>query len=91
LLEAVVQGTDPAKLLGDYRLLRLVESRARWTAGRAVDEIQTNESDLDLLAELVEPGSRGVDLRRTLDAARKRIRAEFESVVSAGSISALTA
>lgn len=91
MLQTVAQGTKLERLLGDYRLLRLVESRARWAAGRAVDDIQTEENDLDLLAELVEPGTRGVELCRALDAARDRIRATFESVTQAGSISALTA
>jgi glutamate-ammonia-ligase adenylyltransferase len=90
MLKAAVAGADSGRLLADYRLLRLVESRARWAAGRAVDDIQTDDGELDLLAELVEPGSLGVDLRGRLDAARDRIRASFESVIAAGSISALT-
>ncbi len=89
MLKTIMQGARLGQLLGDYRFLRLVESRARWAAGRAVDEIQTDANDLDVLAELVEPGTSGEELEQRLEATRTRIRAAFELVASTGTISAL--
>ncbi|MGE4606013.1 MAG: hypothetical protein AAEJ52_04655, partial [Myxococcota bacterium] len=90
MLQTLARSARLSQLLQDYRFLRLVESRARWAAGRGVDEIRTDTTDLDLLGELVEPGTSGVEMRQELDAARSRIRATFESVTSARTISALT-
>ncbi len=76
-------------LLEDYRLLRLVEARARWVIGRAVERIPLAGEPGRLIAELLEPGLTVETLAQRLNAARARIRDAFDAVISADSISAL--
>jgi hypothetical protein len=68
-------------------MLRVVEARARWIAGRGIEEIDAD--DLPLVAELVEPGLAADLLRDRLADARARIRAAWDSVVAADSLRAL--
>ena len=89
MLNSVVQGRHIEPLLDDYEFLRLVESRARWIAGRGVDEVNTDEDKVELLAELVDAGIESAALLAELATARDRIRACFKAVIERGSISAL--
>lgn len=77
------------RLLSAYALLRTVEARARWTAGRPVEHLRGEERELSAIAELVEPGLDPEALRERMDAARRTLAAAFEAVVEAGSIDAL--
>ena len=86
LFEAALGTAPPQTLLDDYTLLRRVEARARWVAGRAVEELP---DEVAAVAELVEPGLAPEDLRERLEAARSRIRAAYQRVLAAGSIEAL--
>jgi glutamate-ammonia-ligase adenylyltransferase len=89
MLNSVAQGRRIEQLLDDYEFLTVVESRARWIAGRGVDEVNTDGDQLQLLAALVNPGIEPAALLAGLAAARDRIRASFETVVERGSISAV--
>jgi glutamine synthetase adenylyltransferase len=89
MLNSVAQGPRIEQLLDDYAFLRIVESRVRWIAGRGVDEVNTEERKIELLAALVNPGIESAALLAELAAARDRIRACFEAVVERGSISAV--
>jgi len=89
MLHAVVRGARVAQLLDDYALLRLVESRIRWIAGRSVDEARTDGDEFALLAQLVNPEIEPPTLLEEISAAQERIRAAFDSVVERDAISAL--
>jgi glutamate-ammonia-ligase adenylyltransferase len=78
-------------LLADYGVLRVVEARARWVAGRPVEEIPTAGETLAAIAELSEPGLAPGELLDWIRSARGRIRSAYQAVVAAGSISALPA
>jgi glutamate-ammonia-ligase adenylyltransferase len=78
-------------LRADYAALRVLESRARWVAGRAVEEIPGEPEALAAVAELVEPGLAPAELLERIRAARGRIRGTYQSVVAAGTIAALAA
>ena len=90
MLNSVAQGSKTAQLLEDYALLRLVESRARWIAGRSIEEARTTGSELALLGQLVDPDVEPSTLLEEISAAQERIRAAFESVVTRDAISALS-
>jgi glutamate-ammonia-ligase adenylyltransferase len=90
MLNSVAQGSKIAQLLEDYALLRLVESRARWIAGRSVEDARTDGDQLALLGELVDPDIEPSTLLEDISAAQERIRAAFESVVERDAISALS-
>ena len=89
MLRAAVDGARADALLADYRFLRVVEARARWVAGRAVESLR-GADDLAAVAELVETGLNVGDLRDLVVAARRRIRGEYLAVTEAGSIRALS-
>ena len=89
MLRACVAGSRVDALLQDYRLLRIVEARARWIAGRAVEALEADGDELPLIAELVEPGLGAADLLERIQVARHRTRAVFDEVVEADSITAL--
>jgi glutamate-ammonia-ligase adenylyltransferase len=89
MLSAVAKGEGVKRLLADYAFLRLVESRARWIAGRGIDEIRLDADPASLLAELVRSGLTPNDLATELVGTCERIRAAFTRVIEAGSISAL--
>ena len=86
LPEARTQG-----LRADYAALRVLESRARWVAGRAVEEIPAEREALAAIAELIEPGLAPAELLERIRAVRGRIRAAYQAVVGAGTIAALPA
>lgn len=90
MLRACVEGGAVEQLLDDYALLRRVEARMRWVAGRGI-EVLGGDAAGDVVAELVEPGLAGDDLRARIEAARKRIRSAWDAVQEAGSIAALEA
>ena len=90
MLNTVAQGSKVVQLLEDYALLRLVESRARWIAGRPVEDARTDGDELALLGELVDPDIEPTALFEAISAAQERIRAAFHSVVEHGSITALS-
>jgi glutamate-ammonia-ligase adenylyltransferase len=89
MLNSVAHGRRIERLLEDYAFLRVVESRARWIAGRSVDEVNTEPDKVELLAELVNPGLEPAALLADLAGALDRIRALFEAVVEGGSITAI--
>lgn len=78
-----------APILGHYRLLRRVESRMRWCAGRAVERLERDDPRLADIAELVEPGLPAAELARRVDATRAELRRAFAAVVEARTIRAL--
>jgi glutamate-ammonia-ligase adenylyltransferase len=78
-------------LRADYAALRVLESRARWVAGRAVEEIPAERDALAAVAELALPGLAPAELLERIRAARGRIRAAYQAVVAAGTIAALPA
>ncbi len=90
MLKSTARGRAIEQLLDDYDFQRIVESRARWIAGRGVDEVNTHSDTVELLAELVNTGIEPAALLDELAAARDRIRASFEAVVERGSISAIS-
>jgi hypothetical protein len=67
-----------------------VESRARWVAGRPVEDARTDGDELALLAELVDPNIEPAALFESITEAQKRIRTAFESAVEHSTISALS-
>jgi glutamate-ammonia-ligase adenylyltransferase len=89
MLRAVVQGQRVDQLLADYHLLRVTEARARWVAGRAVEDLRTADGELAVIAELVEPGLASEELLARIDAARRRNREGYAAVIAARSIDAL--
>lgn len=90
MLEACASGPRLTRLLEDYSLLRVVEARARWVVGRAVERIPLAGESAPLIAELVEPGLSPDGLASRLDAARDRVRAAFDAVIEADTIAALS-
>ena len=75
--------------LAHYRLLRRVEGRLRWCAGRAVESCERDDARLADVAELVEPGLAAEALVARIDTARAAVRTAFDAVVEAGTIRAL--
>jgi glutamate-ammonia-ligase adenylyltransferase len=90
MIDTIARGSKAARLLEDYALLRLVESRARLIAGRSVEDARTDGDELALLGELVDPDIEPSALLEEISGARERIRAAFESVVEHNSISTLS-
>ena len=80
-------GANAEPILGDYALLRRAEASVRWIAGRAVEAIEANQ--LDVVAELTEPGRSAEAFGSALQQALQRLRKAYQRVVSVGSISAL--
>ena len=86
MLAASLGGAPPEELLADYQLLRRVEARGRWAAGRGLEALP---DDLETIAELVEPGLEPAALETRLRQARQRIRGAYDRVIAAESIAAL--
>jgi glutamate-ammonia-ligase adenylyltransferase len=91
LLACTLPEERTQRLRADYGALRILESRARWVAGRPVEEIPEGGEALAAVAELVEPGLSPAALLERTQAVRGRIRAAYRAVVEAGSIEALPA
>jgi glutamate-ammonia-ligase adenylyltransferase len=89
MLRAAVRGPRVEALLRDYRFLRVIEARARWVAGRSVEKLDAEGPGLAVVAELVEPGLAPTVLLERIAAARGRVRAAYDSVVSAHTIAVL--
>jgi glutamate-ammonia-ligase adenylyltransferase len=89
MLRAAAPEAAANALVPHYALLRRVEARARWSAGRAVETLRTDPESLALIADLVEPGWTAERLSERVDAARGAIRAAWERVSTAGSIRSL--
>jgi len=89
MLTSVAQASKVGQLLDDYALLRLVESRARFIAGRPVEEVRTDGEEFSMLSELVDPTLESPALSEAISEAQERIRAAFESVIERNTISAL--
>jgi glutamate-ammonia-ligase adenylyltransferase len=77
------------RLRADYAALRVIEARARWVAGRAVEELPAEGEALARVAELVEAGVDAGALLARVRAVRERTRAAYRAVVEAGTIEAL--
>ena len=89
MLRAVADGPRVAKLCESYALLRRLEARARWAAGRPVEVIDPRADTFAELAELFEPRSSPESIRGRIDETRGFARAAYRSVVTAGTIRAL--
>jgi glutamate-ammonia-ligase adenylyltransferase len=83
-------GAAAEPTLAHYRLLRSVEGRLRWCAGRAVESCERSDPRLADVAELVEPGLGAAELVARVDAARAAVRGAFDRVVTGGSIRAFS-
>ena len=83
MLRAAAPGEGCEALLVEYHALRRIEARARWVAGRGVERLP---DDLAVTAELVEPGLSAEALRERVAATRRRVRADWDRVLAAGSI-----
>lgn len=88
-LRAVAAGPAVESLLADYALLRRVEAIARWVAGRGVETLPVAGEDLEVVAELFEPGLPGAALRDRIAAARTRIRSLYDRVTRGGGVEVL--
>ena len=91
MLACVLPAPRTQALRADYAALRVLESRARWVAGRAVEEIPAEGEALAAIAELLEPGLAPAELLERIRRLRRRIRAAWQAVVSAETIAALPA
>ncbi|MDH5567927.1 MAG: hypothetical protein OEY15_14810, partial [Myxococcales bacterium] len=91
MLEACVEGERVQRLLQDYHLLRVVEARARWVAGRSIETLSAKDPQLPAIAELVEPGWSAAALLERIAESRERIRRAYLAVVEANTIRALAA
>jgi glutamate-ammonia-ligase adenylyltransferase len=91
MLRACAKGPRIDSVLDDYHLLRVVEARMRWLAGRPVEILGTDEDTLCTVAELVEPGLDAPTLLERIEAARSRIRTAYDAVIEAGSLDAIAA
>jgi glutamate-ammonia-ligase adenylyltransferase len=89
LLRAAVAGPAADALLEAHACLRLVESRARWLAGRGVEAVDLSPPAGPLVADLVEPGLDAAALGARIAGARAAIAAAFDAVAAAGAIGAL--
>ena len=88
LLRAAVRSERVERWIADYQLLRRVEARARWCAGRAVETLAPEQ--LTSVAELMERGLVGGELLEQVRAARRRIRDVYAAVIEAKSIRAVS-
>jgi glutamine synthetase adenylyltransferase len=90
MLRAAAPGARTERLLEDYRLLRRLEARTRWLAGRPVEFLRREPDTLDAVADLLEPGLEAQAMLERVAAARSAIDAAFAAVTAAGTIRALT-
>ncbi len=88
MLACTLPAAATQRLLADYGWLRRSEARARWVAGRAVEEIPAGGESLVAIAELSEPGLAPAALLDQIRAVRRRIRAAYQAVVDAETITA---
>jgi len=86
MLHAAVGEEASAPLLDDYRVLRRVESAARWVVGRGVEALP---AELDAVAGVARLDEAPEALRTRVRETRARIRAAYARVVAADSITAL--
>jgi hypothetical protein len=89
MLAAGLAGARLDELLGDYAFLRRLEARTRWVIGRAVEHVDLRADSAPAIAELCAPGSTPDRLARAVAGVRVRVRAAFDAVIRAGSLSAL--
>ncbi len=89
LLRATVSGPKVERLLEGYRFLRRVEACNRWVAGRAEESLKLNSENIDVVAELVEPGLTPNALAMRLADVRQTVRSSYDAVIAAGTIRAL--
>ena len=89
MLRACATGPRIEAVLSDYQLLRRVEARTRWVAGRPVENLPGDEPTRAVIAELVTPGLSGEALLEQIGAARERVRGAYAAVVEADSLDAL--
>jgi glutamine synthetase adenylyltransferase len=86
ILRAASFGDRVDRLLADYRFLRIVEARARWVAGRAIESLDTESEGLGAVAALVDPGLAPGALLEEIASARRRIREAYDAVIEADTI-----
>jgi glutamate-ammonia-ligase adenylyltransferase len=91
MLRLCAPGPGGAALAESYGLLRKVEARARFVAGRAVEEVPSEGESAAVVAELVEPGLAASELAERLAQTRGAVRAAYTRVVAGRTIGALDA
>ncbi len=89
LLRAAADGPSVDHLLEGYSFLRGVEACNRWVAGRAEESLKLNSENIDVVAELVEPGLTPDALAMRLADVRQTVRSSYDAVIAAGTIRAL--
>ncbi len=89
MLRSVVSGPRVSALLEGYHLLRALEARARWVAGRPVERLDPDPDGLAAVAELLEPGLDAAGLLTRSAAVRAQVIECCDDVIHAGTISAL--
>lgn len=89
MLRRAARGPRVDALLDGYDFLRRVEAAARWTAGRAVEDLATDADALGLLCELSGTDEDAAAFRNRLDATLAANQRAFAAVTGAGSIAAL--
>lgn len=89
MLHGTARGPKLERLMEGYHFLRRVEARNRWMTGRGDESLQLNTENIDVLAELVEPGLSPAQLTTRIEDVRSTIRTGYAAVVAAGTIDAL--
>ena len=89
MLRAAADGPSVDHLLEGYSFLRRVEACNRWVAGRAEESLKLNSENIDVVAELVEPGLTPDALAMRLADVRQTVRSSYDRVIAAGTIRAL--
>ena len=89
MLGAAVAGPRTQALLADYGFLRLLEARARWCAGRAVETLEPDAEQRGRVAALIAGDLDAAALEARVGELRRRVRSAWDAVVEADSIAAL--
>ncbi len=89
MLRTAVRGPRVESLLADYGFLRVLEARARWCNGRAVESLEPDAEQRERVAALIEPQLSADALARRLAVVRRRVREAWCRVTAAGTIAAL--
>lgn len=77
-------GDGATEPIAAYRLLRRVESRARWISRRPVEQLDRNDPRFPEISELCEPGWSPELLDTQIGEARKTLRRAYDRVIQAG-------
>jgi glutamate-ammonia-ligase adenylyltransferase len=89
MLRAAAAGARVDRLLDHYRLLRRLEARARFAADRALEVLDPGSELGGVVAALLAPGEPPASLWSRIEAARREVAGEVESVLAADCVRAL--